>query len=84
MLEHRQFVHINDVLRVFWELKQMSQIYFHFKKMAIQVSSLNDKGERTPLNYNSFTIKKEKLSVFIRVLPWTKGHLIYINIDKGK
>jgi len=43
MLEHRQFVHINDVLRVFWKLKQMSQIYFLFKKMAVQASSWNDK-----------------------------------------
>jgi hypothetical protein len=51
---------------------------------CVQASSLNDRGKRTPLNYISFTIEKEILSVFIRVLPWDKGHLIYVNIDKGK
>jgi hypothetical protein len=41
---------------------------------CVQASS--NAGERgPPLNYYSFAIKKEKFSVFIKVLPWDKGHL---------
>jgi hypothetical protein len=51
---------------------------------CVQASSLNHRGKRTPLNYILFAIQREILSVLSRILPWDKGHLIYINIDRGK